>query len=117
MALVVLVKVTVSLKEPTLSKLAPLLMVTVTVALAPAARVPLVESRVTQLAVLEAVQSMEVPPGLLSVYCNDAGVNGPPKFPDEVKPPAGVTARVPGPIPVPVREMSKGFSSASLLAM
>ena len=116
-ALVALVKVTVSLKEPTFKVLALALIEAVTVVLAPAARVPLVVLRSTQLAVLAAVQSMSVLPGLLSVYCSDEGVNGPPKFPDEVNPPAGVTARVPGPTPVPVREILKGFSLASLLAM
>jgi hypothetical protein len=45
-----------------------LLIETVTVAVAPAARVPLVgEERLTQACVLEAVQFTELPPGLLTV--------------------------------------------------
>ena len=47
--LVVLVKVTVSLYVPALRLLAEVLIEAVTVAVAPAARLPLVEDRVTQL--------------------------------------------------------------------
>jgi hypothetical protein len=60
--LVVLVKVTVSLYVPALRLLAVLFIEAVTVAVAPAARLPLVEESVTQLRVLEAVQLMVLPP-------------------------------------------------------
>ena len=64
--LVVLVKLTVSLYGPAVRLLAPLLIETVTVVLAPAANVPLAEDRLTHDWPLEAVQLIELPP----VFCN-----------------------------------------------
>src|SRR5262245_6956036 len=53
--------------SPTASALADPFSETVTVALAPAANVPLVAERLSQLAVLLAVQSNELPPRLLKL--------------------------------------------------
>jgi hypothetical protein len=69
---------------------------TVTVAIAPEARVPDVAERVVQDCVFVAVQSMGVPPVFSKVYARLAGVNGPPSEPEDASPPAGVTERIPG---------------------
>ena len=115
--LVVLVKTTVSLYPSTARASALLLIVPVTMALSPGARVPLVVLRSTQVADFTAVQSMEVVPGLLKVNWSGEGEKGPPKLPEDVRFPAGLTTSVPTDMPVPVRAMSKGFSSASLLVI
>ena len=65
---------------------APELIETVTVVLAPPANVPLVAESVSQLAVLLAVQFMDEPPLLLSVYVWLIGLNGPPAVPLDVNP-------------------------------
>ena len=58
----VLVKVTVSLYDPALRLLAAVLMETVTVALPPGAKVPLLDERLSQLWVFAALQLIEIPP-------------------------------------------------------
>ena len=60
--LVVLVKLTVSLYGPAVRVLALPLIETVTVVLAPAPNVPLVEDRLTHDCPLDAVQLIELPP-------------------------------------------------------
>jgi hypothetical protein len=60
--LVVFVKVTVSLYDPATRLFALLLIDTVTVVLAPAARLPLLDERSTQAAVLDALQPIDNPP-------------------------------------------------------
>ena len=65
--LVVLVIVTVSVCGPAASEFAPLLMETVSVAVAPAASVPLAAERVTQACVFAAVQLSEALPEFVSV--------------------------------------------------
>ena len=74
--------------------LASLLMETVTVVLAPAASVPLVEERLTQVCTFEAVQFIELPPVFCSVYPWLEGLKDPPWVPEEVRPSGGVTVRV-----------------------
>ena len=70
--------------------MAPELIETVTVVLAPPANVPLVAESVSQLAVLLAVQFMDAPPLLLNVYVWLIGLNDPPTVPLEVNPEDGV---------------------------
>jgi len=60
--LVAFVNVTVSLYVPVLRLLAVVLIEAVTVAVAPAAKLPLVEESVTQLCVLDALQLIALPP-------------------------------------------------------
>jgi hypothetical protein len=73
-----------------------LLMATVTVAVAPAARVPLVAERVIQACPLLADQLKVPPPVFCRVYSLLAGLKGPPLFPEEVKVSTGVTVRTGG---------------------
>ena len=69
-------------------------METVTVVLAPAAKVPEVALRLTQFFVLAALHWIALKPVFCKVYWMDAGVKGPPLTPLEFRPPADVTARV-----------------------
>ena len=88
----VLVKVTVSLYIPEPRLFALLLMETVTVVVAPGAKVPLsgVE-RSTQSMVFETLQLMGVLLVFCKVYTLFEGLKGPPCVPEEAKPFGGVT--------------------------
>ena len=86
--------------------------VTVTVAVAPAASVPLPDDKVTHVCVFAAVQAIEVPPVFVSVYDTLDGVNGPPTVPDEVRPPA-VTDREPGKVTIGTTHGNAGESADS----
>ena len=68
---------------------------TVTVVVAPDAKLPPLEERATQLCILDAVQLIELPPVFCNVQPRLNGLNGPPWFPEDVNPPPGVTARTP----------------------
>jgi hypothetical protein len=72
-----------------------LLIETVTVTEAAAARVPLVGETLIQVRLSEAVQNSELPPVFVRVYALLVGLNGPPCVPDDVRPVAGVTERTP----------------------
>jgi hypothetical protein len=67
----------------------------VTVAVTPAASVPLVDDKVTHEATFDAVQFIEAVPVFLSVYIWLTGVYVLPTVHDEVRPPAGVTVSGP----------------------
>jgi hypothetical protein len=67
----------------------------VTVVVAPAASVPPVADKVTQVCPFDAVQFIEAVPVFVSVYAWLDGVNGPPNVPVDVRPPAGVTVSGP----------------------
>ena len=73
-----------------------LFIVTVTVVLAPAGNVPVVDDKLTHGWSFTAVQEIELPPMFSSVYVLVDGLNGPPSFPDDVNPSSGVTERTPG---------------------
>ena len=92
---VVFVKVTVPLYDPGDRLFALLLIDTDTVALAPAAKLPLVGDTVYQLP-FEAVQLIELPPVFCNVYDALDGLNAPPCAPDDVNPVDGVTLSTPG---------------------
>ena len=71
------------------------MIVTVTVAVPPAASVPPADDKVTHVCVFAAVQLIAVPPGFVSVYDKADGLNGPPAVPEEDRPPAAATDREP----------------------
>jgi hypothetical protein len=73
----------------------PELVDAVTVAVTPAASVPLVDDKVTHEATFDAVQFIEAVPVFLSVYIWLTGVYVLPTVHDEVRPPAGVTVSGP----------------------
>lgn len=74
-------------------------METVTVVLAPLARVPEVALRLTQLDEFPAVHCIVPELVFCNVYWTDAGENGPPISPLDASPPAGVTVKLSGKFP------------------